>query len=217
MRLGVDINCLQARAIAPNAQAIRFDDRIDTRFVQDLDHRFQCVAGRIAQEHVAARRRPPPWRKCPASIRSDMTECSTPDRLSTPSMVIVGVPAPETFAPILFSKSARSAISGSQAALLIEVMPWASTAASMVCSVAPTEGKGKEMSAALQTMDRGGFDIALLDQQVCAHRLKCFQMQIDWARADGATAWQGDGGVSHPLQAAVPRHNKLARIFRTCS
>ena len=62
------------------------------------------------------------------------------------SIVMVGVPAPLTLAPILFRQSAKSAISGSQAEFVITVWPFASTAASRVCSVAPTDTNGNSIS-----------------------------------------------------------------------
>ncbi len=49
-----------------------------------------------------------------------------------------GVPAPEIFAPILLRQSARSTTSGSQAALSITVVPWASEAAIIAVWVPPT-------------------------------------------------------------------------------
>ncbi len=55
------------------------------------------------------------------------------------------VPAPLTLAPMAFRQSARSISSGSQAALVIAVSPSARTAASMACSVAPTELNGKSI------------------------------------------------------------------------
>ena len=55
-------------------------------------------------------------------------------------MSILEVPAPTTVAPIRFRNEARSAISGSRAALMIVVDPLASTAAIKRFSVAPTLG-----------------------------------------------------------------------------
>ena len=51
------------------------------------------------------------------------------------------VPAPETLPPIAFKKFSKSIISGSRAAFLIVVIPLAFTAASIMFSVAPTDGK----------------------------------------------------------------------------
>ena len=53
------------------------------------------------------------------------------------------VPAPLTSAPISFRKLAKSTISGSSAAFSIIVVPSASTAAIIIFSVAPTDGKSK--------------------------------------------------------------------------
>ena len=79
----------------------------------------------------------------PASILSGITVCSTASSFSTPVIFMVLVPAPLTFAPILFRKLARSTISGSSAAFSMVVVPSASTAAIMMFSVAPTEGKSR--------------------------------------------------------------------------
>ena len=57
----------------------------------------------------------PVARNVPASIRSGIMRCVVPFNSLTPSIVMVGVPAPSTFAPILFNISARSTTSGSQA------------------------------------------------------------------------------------------------------
>ena len=53
-------------------------------------------------------------------------------------MVMVSVPAPEIFAPIVFKKSAVSTISGSRAAFSITVVPSAKVPAIMTDKVAPT-------------------------------------------------------------------------------
>jgi hypothetical protein len=57
------------------------------------------------------------------------------------------VPAPETRAPILFRQSATSRISGSQAALLITVVPAARVAAIMATWVPLTVTLGKSIAA----------------------------------------------------------------------
>src|SRR6195952_4961031 len=62
-------------------------------------------------------------------------------------MVIVALPAPTILAPIWLSITARSMISGSRAALSMTVVPWASTAAIKMFSVAPTLGKSRPICA----------------------------------------------------------------------
>ena len=62
-----------------------------------------------------------------------------PYNLSTPSIIIVEVVLPEILAPIFTRQSIKSPTSGSQAALLIIVVPFASDAAIIKFSVAPTE------------------------------------------------------------------------------
>ena len=73
-------------------------------------------------------------------MRSGTTVWVTARRRSTPSTVMVEPPAPSTSAPMRFRKAARSAISGSRAALSITVVPLASAAAIKRFSVAPTLG-----------------------------------------------------------------------------
>src|SRR5205823_377036 len=82
----------------------------------------------------------PATRKVPASIRSGMMSCSAPCNSLTPSTMILRVPAPSIFAPILLRKSARSHTSGSCAAPSITVVPSARTAAIMMLSVPRTVG-----------------------------------------------------------------------------
>ena len=78
-------------------------------------------------------------------MRSGMTSWSTGDSSSTPSTVIVDVPAPMICAPMRLRNAARSAISGSRAALSIVVVPFARTAAMRTFSVAPTEGNSSRI------------------------------------------------------------------------
>ena len=74
----------------------------------------------------------------PVSIRSATMRCVQPVKRSTPSIVIVPVPAPEIFAPIAFKNIAVSTISGSCAAFSITVVPSASVPAIITDKVAPT-------------------------------------------------------------------------------
>ena len=71
-------------------------------------------------------------------MRSGNTLYSVPLRESTPSILMVSVPAPETRAPILFRQFARSMTSGSRAAFSISVTPSASAAAIIRFSVPVT-------------------------------------------------------------------------------
>ena len=76
-------------------------------------------------------------------MRSGITEWRAPASESTPSMTILGVPAPWIFAPIAFRHSARLTTSGSRAAFSSTVSPWARLAAIISTWVAPTETLGK--------------------------------------------------------------------------
>ena len=78
--------------------------------------------------------------KVPASIWSGTTEYVSSFLSSfTPCILILSVPAPMMFAPILLRKFARSTICGSFAAFSIVDVPSASTAASIAFMVAPTD------------------------------------------------------------------------------
>ena len=79
----------------------------------------------------------------PASMRSGMGVKRAPCSAGTPSTVSRLCPMPEIFAPMRRSSRARSAISGSLAALSMTVTPLASVAAISRFSVAPTEGTSR--------------------------------------------------------------------------
>ena len=64
-------------------------------------------------------------------------------------MTMRGVPAPVTFAPILFRQSATSTISGSRAAFSMIVVPFASVAAIIATWVPLTVTFGNSMVAPL--------------------------------------------------------------------
>src|SRR5215210_1702717 len=83
----------------------------------------------------------------PASIRSGIVAWSAGSKPSTPSISIVLEPAPRIRAPMETRNVARSAISGSRAALSITVVPLAPTAAISRFSVAPTLGYSSVIEA----------------------------------------------------------------------
>jgi hypothetical protein len=62
-------------------------------------------------------------------------------------MVSTSVSMPSILAPMAVRQRARSPISGSRAALRRTVVPFAITAASRACSVAPTDTNGNSISA----------------------------------------------------------------------
>ena len=120
---------------------------------------------------------------------------------STPSMVIVPVPAPSIRAPIWPSIVARSMISGSRAALSITVMPSASTAAIRMFSVAPTLGK-------VQT-DGGTVQPARRADHAC--RARCSSARP--SRAGRTGACPAGGSRSRRRPAARPsacRHRPIS-------
>ncbi len=79
----------------------------------------------------------------PISILSEITACLVPCNCETPSIIIFEVPLPSIIAPILIKHSIMSPTSGSQAALVITVVPLAIEAAIIRFSVAPTDANGK--------------------------------------------------------------------------
>ena len=97
---------------------------------------------------------PQAMRNVPASMRSPMISVSAAVRASTPSTVMVLVPAPITCAPMRFRNAVRSVISGSRAAFSITVSPFASTAAVSRFSVAPTLGNSSTMRAPHSALQR---------------------------------------------------------------
>ncbi len=85
-----------------------------------------------------------------AAILSGIIRYSQPVSFLTPHIHIVLSPAPLILAPHLFRKHAKSTISGSLAAFFIIVSPSAKTAASIIFSVAPTDGKFNVIFAPLR-------------------------------------------------------------------
>jgi hypothetical protein len=83
----------------------------------------------------------------PASMRSGMIVCSIGCSSSTPSIVMIAVPAPVTLAPILFSTTPRSSTSGSRAAFSMTVRPLASAAAIIRFSQPVTVGMSRTIVA----------------------------------------------------------------------
>src|SRR5258707_14353714 len=102
-------------------------------------------------------------------------------------MTMRGVPAPETRAPILFRQSATSRTSGSQAALVMTVVPLASVAAISATWVPLTVTLGKSMLAPFRPP---GAYIAAVDGKFRAELLQRHDQQIDRTGADGAAAGQ---------------------------
>lgn len=82
-----------------------------------------------------------------ASMRSAMIWCDAPCRRSWPSIVRVLVPIPSIFAPIADKQFARSVISGSLAAFVMTLVPFARVAAMRALTVAPTDTASNWISA----------------------------------------------------------------------
>ena len=100
------------------------------------------------------------------------------------------VPAPETFAPMRFRKSARSTISGSRAALSMTVSPSASTAAIIRFSVPGDRDLVEDETGAAQTSCLRP-NVAVFDLDGCAHRAQAGHVQIDGPCTNRTAAGQG--------------------------
>ena len=89
---------------------------------QHIERRLQQLGPRTREQHIAAGHR---HRHRIGAGLDPVGQHGVPraDEPLTPSMTIRGVPAPEMCAPILLRQSATSAISGSQAALVMTVVP----------------------------------------------------------------------------------------------
>ena len=114
----------------------------------------RCSSSIALDGDLAARDRRTPSGACRASMRSPMIARSAGTSSSTPSTRIVDVPAPSMCAPIAVRNAARSVISGSRAAFSMTVSPFASTAAVIRFSVAPTLGKSSTTPRAAQRVAR---------------------------------------------------------------
>ena len=92
----------------------------------------------------------------PASIRSGIVSISAEFKVSTPSINKLGVPIPSIRAPIFIKNCAKLLISGSIAAFIMLVSPFANTDAINILPVAPTDEISKLILAPFK---RGDFAI----------------------------------------------------------
>ena len=118
-------------------------DEVRTPISPSLRHGIAMWSGWAPRRMISPPATPSAARNVAASIRSLIAVCSAGWSSSTPSTMMVDVPAPVTWPPMRFRSPARSAISGSRAALSITVVPLARTAAIITFSVAPTLGNSK--------------------------------------------------------------------------
>ena len=112
---------------------------------------------------------------------------------------MVDVPAPTTMAPMRLRKAARSAISGSRAALSMTVVPLASTAASSRFSVAPTLGNSSTMRAPNSSSARASM-YAVAKLELGAHLLEAAQVHVDRAGPEVVAAGHGHPGPADPAE-----------------
>ena len=157
--------------------------------------------GRRARGAARRRRRPPRPRTGRCRPRCGRGRCgaSTPCSRSTPSMRMRLVPWPSIRAPIAISISARSGISGSCAAFSSTVSPSASVAAISRFSVPVTVTMSVVMRAPFRRLALGD-DVAVLDDDLGAHRLQALDVLVDRPRADRAAAGQRDARLAEARQ-----------------
>ena len=145
-------------------------------------------------------------------MRSATTACLAPVSEATPLMRISLVPAPSTFAPIAFRQSARSAISGSRAAFFSTVSPLRQHGGEHGVLGGADGDERKVDLGALQAAQRRRFHIALLDDDIGAHRLERLQVQIHRPRADGAAAGQRHRRVPHAREQRAQHVERGAHL-----
>ena len=97
-------------------------------------------------------------------------------------MVSRGEPIPVIFAPILLRQFAKSAISGSQAADSITVLPFAKTAAIRTFAVPRTvEPKGPPRKISLPVRPLGvSDDVTIFKVDLCAELAQSPQVNVYW-------------------------------------
>lgn len=110
----------------------------------------------------------------PASIRSGTTPCSAPCNSSTPSIVMVYVPMPWIFAPILTKHSAKSITSGSTNSFL-KLFSSAKVAAINKFFCTTYGYHVHHHTCAFQfTVWRNRFNITMFNYNLCTHRFQTF-------------------------------------------
>ena len=145
-------------------------------------------------------------RKVAASMRSGITVCSTGDSCSTPSMVMVELPAPSTWAPMRLRNAARSAISGSRAALSITVVPLASTDGHQRV-LGGADARELEQDAGADELVGRGLDVAVGRLEHGAELLEPLEVHVDRAGPEvvAARAAPPGPGRSGPAAVRAPR------------
>jgi hypothetical protein len=126
-----------------------------------------------------------------------MTRWRAPDSESTPSMVIVEVPAPVILAPMALRHSARLTTSGSRAAFSSTVSPLGERCRHHQHMGGADRDLGEGVAVAGEAVPGLGHDIAVFDLDLGAKRLQAVDEQVDRPRADGTTAGQRHLGLAH--------------------
>ena len=134
---------------------------------------------------------PHAMRNVPASMRSPMISVSHGTSPSTPSIRIVLVPAPMMCAPMRLRNAVRSVISGSRAAFSMTVSPFASTAAVIRFSVAPTLGKSSTMRAPFSLWQRASTKPCATSSSAPIV-VQAAEVHVELAAADVVAAGQRD-------------------------
>ena len=146
----VTMSAALMRIVAHHAHGVRRVARLDSDFVPAFRAARRDVRDRSPRHSDLRRSCAPAMMNVAASMRSGMILCFAPCSLLTPFTRMVEVPAPSICAPILFSRSARSATSGSRAQFCMTVSPSARVAAMSKSSVPVTVILSKTISPPLR-------------------------------------------------------------------
>ena len=133
--------------------------------------------------------------KVPASMRSGMMRWRRREVCVTPVTLIVEVPAPSIFAPMLLSRVGEVGDFGLAGAVLHDGFAFGESGGHQQIFGAGDGDFVEDDFGAAQAVG-AGFDVAVLLRDLRAQLLETFDVQIDGARADGASAGQGNAGAS---------------------
>ena len=186
---GRDVGRAGARPAA-HAHAAALGGDLDARRAQLGDDRLE-VLGQASRSSTSPRVIAAATSNVPASMRSGMIACSIGCSSSTPSIVMSGVPAPRTRAPILLSTRAELLDLGLARRVLEHGAALRASAAAIIRFSRAGDGRHVED-------DRGAAQPPALARRrsrarasiLRAHRLQALEVLIDRARADRAAARQ---------------------------
>ena len=149
-------------------------------------------------------------------MRSGMMRCLAPCSLLTPFTRMVAVPAPSICAPILLSRAARSATSGSRAQFCNDGFAFGESRGHEQVFGA---GDGDFVENDFRAFEAvgAGFDVAVFLRDLGAQAFEALDVEIDGALSDGASAGQRDAGAAAARATSGPRTSVEARMVFTNS